>query len=82
MPELSATKMAGLFTQEQHHKIAAVLQAISDDWDKQEALTGIRPADAYDYSLGLVMGKVLIFGAPLDKIADLEQKITMARSVK
>jgi len=75
MPEITSAKMAGVFTQTEHHKIAAALQVISDKWDEQEALTGVRPADAYDYSLGLVMERDLFYSAVPDKLKDLEDKI-------
>ena len=75
MSELSIAKLAGVVTQDQHHKIAASLKVISDNWDKQEALTGVRPTDAYDYGLGLVMEKDLLYGALPDKLKDLEAQI-------
>ena len=75
MPELSCGKIAGVSSQKEHHKIAADLKVISDNWDKEEALTGVRPADAYEYGFGLVMEQEFIYSAPPDKMKDLIQKI-------
>ncbi len=80
MPDLISDKLIGKSTQQEHHKIAAKLQAMSDEWDRIELDTGVRPPEAYDYSFGIVLGQI-IFNAPQNKITDLRQKIILARSI-
>ncbi len=78
MPSLILDKIQGIFTEAEHHKIAAKLNEMSDRWDEIEQQTGIRPPAAFDYSFGLIMGE-LIFAA-LSKDKDiLKQKIEVVK---
>ena len=71
---LNTEEIVGTFTQPEHHAIAAELKAMSDKWDKEEEKTGKRPSEAFDYSFGLVMGR-LIFSVNPEKLEVLRQKI-------
>jgi len=73
---LIPAKIEGTFTQEEHHKIAAKLKAMTDRWDEIEEKTGIRPPEAYDYSFGLIMSRDLIFAALPENRDTLRRKIT------
>ena len=79
--ELIPQKIAGVSSEVEHHAIAAKLKAMSDEWDKTEAETGKRPKEAFDYSLGLLNGREIIFSAVSRDIEVLKAKILDARSV-
>ncbi len=85
MPEIAdfvGQTIAGDVSQAEHHKIAALLVIMSDAWATQELTTGIRPAEAFAYSVGLIMGRELVYFASPDKLAKLGKAITDARKVK
>ena len=79
MPNLIQTKLAGAFTEAEHHKIAAELASQSDKWDAIELSTGVRPVEAFGYSVGLIMGKEIVLSCPLEKKDILIQKINSIR---
>lgn len=68
-------KIEGVFSETEHHRIAAKLKAMSDKWDEIEAKTGIKPPEAFDYSFGLLNGRDLIFHSPSQKADEMRQKI-------
>lgn len=76
MDKLTIAKIDGVSSEPEHHKIAAKLSAMSDEWDKIEAKTGIRPPEAFNYSFGLLNGKELIFSALPKDTDTLKAKIT------
>jgi len=84
MPEIRKSKIMagrieGVFSEAEHHRIAARLTAMSDKWDEIEAKTGVRPPKAFDYSFGLLNGKELIFSALSKDVNTLKAKILEIR---
>jgi len=75
-------KVIGTSNMTEHHNVAAKLRAMSDKWDEIEAKTGIRPAEAFDYTFGLIDGKSLIFGVLPENLDAVMSKISSLRKEK
>lgn len=69
------SRIDGVFTEVEHHRIAAKLKAMSDEWDEIEDKTGAKPPKAFDYTFGLLNGCELIFHSPSEKVDEMRQKI-------
>lgn len=77
--KIMAGRIEGVFTEVEHHRIAARLKAMSDKWDEIELRTGVRPPEAFDYSFGLLNGRELIFSAVSKDVNTLKAKILEMR---
>lgn len=74
--DLILSKLTGAFTEAEHHKIVAKLQA------QEDASITLGNPEIYHHSVGLIMGKELWISAEPANITDLKQKVVSANKVK